>query len=494
MSPLVLVTSTSHVAPFSESRSTELAVPPWVYPRAASVALSACGPLTVSSPSSPAVATATPVAEPATSTAAPTPAIRVRFFISASWKCWALLRMSSTYDARPVRSLSLPVCALWKTGQVHAALWIVVLVATVTAVTALARRGPVPSPLLLTVVGLVASYIPGVPEVELSPEVVLVGFLPPLLYAAALNTSLVDFRRNRRPIALLSVGLVIATTLAVGLVAWWLLPIEPVASRSRSAPWLRRPTRSRRRPSRAGSACRVGWSRSCRARAWSTTPRPWWPCGQPWWRPPAPFRSSRSGWTSWSPPSAASLSGWRVALVTGKLRSRIDDEITDTAVSLVTPFIAYIIAEQIDASGVLAVVVTGLILGHKSHLMQSASSRIFERTNWASIEFLLENAVFLLIGLQVRSILEAAGNSSLGTERIVVACLAVTADRDDRPAALGVPGDLSPAADPQRPRRRPEPALDVPGRRSRGPGCGAPSRWPRPSSSPRTPRSARCWC
>jgi monovalent cation/hydrogen antiporter len=110
---------------------------------------------------------------------------------------------------------------------VHAALWIVVLVATVTAVTALARRGPVPAPLLLTVVGLVASYLPGVPEVELSPEVVLVGFLPPLLYAAALNTSLVDFRRNRRPIALLSVGLVIATTFAVGLVAWWLLPIEP---------------------------------------------------------------------------------------------------------------------------------------------------------------------------------------------------------------------------------------------------------------------------
>ena len=62
----------------------------------------------------------------------------------------------------------------------------------------------------------------------------------------------------------------------------------------------------------------------------------------------------------------------------------------------------------------LAVVVTGLILGHKSHLVQSASSRIFERTNWATIEFMLENAVFLLIGLQVRQIVEAAGQQLAG--------------------------------------------------------------------------------
>ena len=141
----------------------------------------------------------------------------------------------------------------------HAALWIVALVATVTAVTALARRGPVPAPFLLTVVGLVASFLPGVPEVELSPEVVLVGFLPPLLYAAALNTSLIDFRRNRRPIALLSVGLVIVDDRGRR-------PRRLVAasdrrrrSASRSAPSSRRRTPSRRRRSPAGSACRGGW-------------------------------------------------------------------------------------------------------------------------------------------------------------------------------------------------------------------------------------------
>src|SRR5262245_34510098 len=122
------------------------------------------------------------------------------------------------------------VCLFWETEQVHSALWVVALIATVTAVTAMSRRAPLPAPLLLTVVGLVASYVPGVPGVELPPDVVLFGFLPPLLYAAAINTSLVDFRKNRRPIALLSVGLVIFTTVIVGFVTWWLLPVPAWAA------------------------------------------------------------------------------------------------------------------------------------------------------------------------------------------------------------------------------------------------------------------------
>jgi CPA1 family monovalent cation:H+ antiporter len=309
---------------------------------------------------------------------------------------------------------------------VHAALWIVVLVATVTAVTALARRGPVPAPLVLTVVGLVASYIPGIPEVELSPELVLVGFLPPLLYAAALNTSLVDFRRNRRPIALLSVGLVVATTLVVGLVTWWLLPVDPSIAFALGAVVA---------PPDAVAATAVA-RRIGMPRRMVTILQ-----GESLVNDATALVALRTALVA----AAGTVSVFQVglefvyvalgglavglgtALVTGKLRRHIDDEITDTAVSIVTPFIAYLIAERIEASGVLAVVVTGLILGHKSHLLQSASSRIFERTNWASIEFLLENTIFLLIGLQVSSILAAAGDSSLGTERIVVACLAVTA-------------------------------------------------------------------
>ncbi len=112
----------------------------------------------------------------------------------------------------------------------HTALLIVAIVGVVTAVTGVSRRFSVPAPLVLTVVGVAASFVPSVPAVELSPELVLVGFLPPLLYAAALSTSLLDFHQNVRPIALLSVGLVVVTTVAVALVVHWLLPVPWAAA------------------------------------------------------------------------------------------------------------------------------------------------------------------------------------------------------------------------------------------------------------------------
>jgi len=124
--------------------------------------------------------------------------------------------------------------------------------------------------------------------------------------------------------------------------------------------------------------------------------------------------------------------GVLVAVVVGRLRRQIQDDQTDVAVSLLTPWVAYLPAEEISiagthASGVLAVVVAGLMLGHRSPAIQSASSRIFERTNWATISFLLENAVFLLIGLQVRGIVADLSQSELSYPTIVVACLATFA-------------------------------------------------------------------
>src|SRR3954454_4572260 len=94
----------------------------------------------------------------------------------------------------------------------------------VLACTWLADRVDVPAPFLLILVGVVASYVPGVPQVALTEEVVLFGLLPPLLYAAAQGTSLVDFRANKRPILLLSVGLVAFTTFGVAWIAHLLLP------------------------------------------------------------------------------------------------------------------------------------------------------------------------------------------------------------------------------------------------------------------------------
>jgi len=96
----------------------------------------------------------------------------------------------------------------------------------------------------------------------------------------------------------------------------------------------------------------------------------------------------------------------------------------DTALSLVVPFGAYIAAEEIHASGVLSVVVAGLLLGHKAPVLQTAQSRIAERTNWRTIAFVLENAVFLLIGLQAASLFRDVGASELGWQRITVVCVA----------------------------------------------------------------------
>ncbi|NUP28764.1 MAG: sodium:proton antiporter, partial [Nocardia sp.] len=107
----------------------------------------------------------------------------------------------------------------------HIAIGLVVLVASAAAVAALARRAGISEPLALTLAGVAASYLPFVPEVHLEPEVVLLGLLPPLLYTAAIRTSLVDFRANIGANASLSVGLVLFSTYAVAAVVWWLLPV-----------------------------------------------------------------------------------------------------------------------------------------------------------------------------------------------------------------------------------------------------------------------------
>jgi monovalent cation/hydrogen antiporter len=308
---------------------------------------------------------------------------------------------------------------------VDTAVGIVALVAVVTFVTALSRRFPVPAPLVLTIVGVVGSFLPWVPQVRLSPEIVLVGFLPPLLYAAALNTSLIDFRKNARPIGLLSVGLVIFTTVTVAPVVHAVLPVpwsaafalgavvappDAVAASAiaRRVGMPRRLVTILQGESLVNDATALVALRTAIA-AGSGTVSLIGVAGD--------FLLTAFG---------GFAIGLGVAYVTGKVRRRITDEVTDTAVSMITPFVAYLIAEQFHLSGVLAVVVTGLRLGHHSHLMQSASSRVFERTNWATVEFLLENTVFLLIGLQVREILTASGRSPLPVSQIVAACAAVT--------------------------------------------------------------------
>lgn len=142
--------------------------------------------------------------------------------------------------------------------EVHIAIMLVALIATVLAGTALADRLKIPAPLFLIVVGAIGCYLPFVPQIHLEPEVVLVGLLPPLLYSAAIQTSLVDFAANRGSILLLSVGLVVATTFTVGAAVQWLLPDLgwPAALAIGRSSRPRMPSPPRR--SDGGSACRGG--------------------------------------------------------------------------------------------------------------------------------------------------------------------------------------------------------------------------------------------
>jgi CPA1 family monovalent cation:H+ antiporter len=117
--------------------------------------------------------------------------------------------------------------------------------------------------------------------------------------------------------------------------------------------------------------------------------------------------------------------GWGVFVFIALIRRHLTEATSDTALSFVAPFLSYLPAEQLGASGVLAVVTTGLLLAHKSLLLQSAASRLSERVNWASVTFLLENAVFLLIGLQLSTEVADVQASDISLGRAVVVGLVV---------------------------------------------------------------------
>jgi monovalent cation/hydrogen antiporter len=312
---------------------------------------------------------------------------------------------------------------------VTVALSILAVVATVLAVTALANRFGFSSPLLLMLVGIGASYLPYVQVPELTSEVVLLGFLPPLLYAAAIRTSVIDFRANRRSIAQLSVLLVVVTALGIGMITWLILPVSfPVAFALGAVvapPDAIAATTIARRIGLPRRLVTILEGESLVNDATAIT------CLRV-------AIVAISGTITATQATVgfliAALGGFAVGLVVAliviPIRRRITQPVFDTAISILVPFAAYLPAETLNiggfhGSGVIAVVTAGLILGHKSPVIQSGQSRLSERVNWATIQFLLENTVFLLIGLQARRIIEANSESELSGMRIAGFCAAV---------------------------------------------------------------------
>ena len=294
-------------------------------------------------------------------------------------------------------------------GRVPGASWVVVLVLVVAAVAAVSRRLGVSAPLALVLVGIGGAYLPLVPDVRLDPQVALVGLLAPLLYAAAIRMSLTDVRANTRPILFLSVGFVVFATVLVAGVAWWVIP-EPFSWPAAFA------LGAIVAPPDAVAATAVGRKVGMPRRivavlegeslvndasalvAFGTATA-------------AIVASVSLGWVA-GRFVVAVVAGVVVGLLVTRLvtivRRHVDDPVLNTLVSLVTPFVAYLLAERVRGSGVLAVVVAGLLLSRSAPTVQSAATRLAEASNWRTVQFVLENAVFLLIGLQMPYVVEQA--------------------------------------------------------------------------------------
>ncbi|MDX2389965.1 Na+/H+ antiporter [Streptomyces sp. DK15] len=286
---------------------------------------------------------------------------------------------------------------------------LVALVAGSAAVAGLARRTPVPAPLLLVAVGLIAAYVPGVPPYVLDPHIVLPLLLPPLLHTAAVDSSYLDLRANVRPIALLSVGYVLFATLAVGYAAYLLvpglsLPVALVLGAVIAPPDAVAATAIARKLGLPNRITTILQGESLVNDATAITAYK------------VALAAAVGVGAGWAGGIAefllASVGGVGVGLLLmvpiHQLRKRLKEPLLQNTLSLLIPFVAYAAAERVHASGVLAVVVVALYLGHRNWQVDFAT-RLQEEAVWKVVSFVLESVVFALIGLQLPVVLKGLG-------------------------------------------------------------------------------------
>jgi len=293
---------------------------------------------------------------------------------------------------------------------------VVLLLMAAAALVVVAQKIELPYPVGLVVAGLALSFIPHLPVVQLNPEVVLYVFLPALLYPAALFTSWRDFRRNLRGILWLAIGLVLATMATVAAVTHELIPALPWAAAFAlgaivSPPDAIAATAVIRRlsvPYRI-EALLEGESLVNDATALVALQ--------------FALGALTSGQFSIADASVrfvfVSAGGIALGLAVGYVmrwvQRRLDDPPVQITVSLLTPFVAYLPAERLHVSGVLAVVAAGIYLGWHSPTVVSARYRIQAYSVWQMVVFLVNGFVFIAIGLQLPAILRDLRGESLFT-------------------------------------------------------------------------------
>jgi monovalent cation/hydrogen antiporter len=292
------------------------------------------------------------------------------------------------------------------------ALIFVLLLSFISGLGLLARRLSIPYPILFVLGGLVIGFIPILPsQLRLNPDLVFFLFLPPLLYIQAFYTSWRDFRIFLRPILLLAVGLVIATTLAVAFVAHWLIPGLPLAAGFVLGAIISPPDAiaASAIAQRLGLPRRVVTILEGESLVNDATSLVIFKVGLA-----AVGATTSLMGRFWLPGEFiyVAVGGIAVGLVMGKIigwvRRRMVNEGTQIflTISLLTPYVTYLLADQfLHVSGVLAVVATGLYIGFEAPETLSSGIRLQAAAVWEMIIYVLNGIVFVLIGLQLPMIL-----------------------------------------------------------------------------------------
>jgi monovalent cation/hydrogen antiporter len=304
-----------------------------------------------------------------------------------------------------------------------------VLLALLVAIAALLLTAPIariPYPIFLVLGGLALGFMPGIPDLRLPPDVVLVAVLPPLLYLSAFFTSLRDLRQKARPISLLAVGLVVVTTVTVASVAHWAIdgfswkaafvlgavvsPTDPIAATSIA--------------SRLGVPRRVIALIEGESLVNDGTALVLWKVAVA-----AVVAGTFSAWELGLEFVWSVLGGVGIGLVVGylvaELRRRLDNPPLEVTISLMSGYFAFLPASAAGASGVLAVVTAGVYLGWRTPELTSVQSRLQGFAVWEILTFVINALLFALVGLQLPHIVDALQGSA--TTRLILDGVVVVA-------------------------------------------------------------------
>ncbi|HEX4242846.1 MAG TPA: Na+/H+ antiporter [Steroidobacteraceae bacterium] len=292
---------------------------------------------------------------------------------------------------------------------------ILLLLAATAGLRLIADRAHIPLPTLLVIGGLCLALIPGLPQVTLDPHAIFLIFIPPLLFWAAINSSLRDLVRNLRSITLLAVVMVVATTFIVAYAAHALLPQLPLAvcfvlGAIVSPPDAVAVTASTRQLSLPRTTLVILEGESLMNDATALVAYQLALAAAVSGR----FSAAAAGVELVLTGAGGILIGLIAGYALGWLRKRIPPSgVVENTLSLLSPFVAYVPADAAHCSGVLAVVAMGLYLGRAGPRVVSAATRLQAVAMWEMLTFWLEGLIFIFVGLQLPQVVRALAPSEI---------------------------------------------------------------------------------